>query len=83
MSIKADEISIYSKEIKNLYNSKTAFGNVKLIDLLEKIKEVERSGEDCEGCDGTGTIEHDCDCPYCDHKEEDCPDCDGTGKQEL
>ena len=37
----------------------------------------------CSVCNGTGKIEHDCDCHLCDIFDEACPECDGTGKYEV
>lgn len=36
--------------------------------------------EKCEECDGTGEVEHDCDCPHCEEETEECIECGGLGK---
>lgn len=55
------------RKIQEIYNPKNAFGNLKLIELLEIERDRIESGNVCNRCDGTGTV------------EQVCPQCDGEG----
>lgn len=35
---------------------------------------------ECEDCDGTGFVPHNCSCDLCEVDDEDCRNCDGIGK---
>lgn len=70
------------EELKELYNPKTSFGDVRVIKLIRAIEEDKEYLETrvkCPDCEGEGVVDHECDCLLCNVQEEDCGECDGEG----
>jgi hypothetical protein len=38
---------------------------------------------ECQDCDGSGEIDHECDCDLCDETSEECEACDGEGERSV
>lgn len=75
----------FEKEIKAIYDPKTAFGNAKLLGLLESVAarvDWYENTKECKECKGTGKADHDCSCELCTIEFEECPKCDGEGRIE-
>lgn len=80
------EIEPIEKQIRAIYDPKTAFGNRKLKDLLDYVCErIEwyESTDVCDKCEGSGYTEHDCGCELCQAKDEECSKCYGAGRTEI
>ena len=80
------QIKRIKKNIEGLYLPKSAFGNYQLITLIQKCSELQKElkqTQECDECEGSGSVNHICDCSLCDTDYEDCPDCFGLGRTEA
>jgi hypothetical protein len=48
----------------------------------EECSDCDGTGE-CIYCEGTGFMDHYCDCEFCMETEEDCDECNGGGRFEV
>ncbi len=83
----------HTNRIRAIYNPRTAFGNIEILQLLEQERSFPWTGDKaCGICFAKGYVSTEC--PFCsgtgmedgvarEPEEEACPDCKGTGSSEC
>lgn len=66
--------------VKLLAQDAAATGEYTYDEMRAAFGEAEHPSEGkCQKCEGTGSVEHRCNCDLCHENIEDCPDCGGEG----
>ncbi len=68
------------KQVMKLYDPQKAFGNttiLRLLILIQGYEDWKNSTVECEGCVGTGQVDHYCNCDICNEQTEECGECFG------
>lgn len=76
---RAKNIERYIAKLLSEIPKDKLFGNEEVIKQLKSLQAILNEievGTICKRCNGTGEMDHDCDCPYCSADVEECDECD-------